>query len=325
VLRLGIWYPAAESARADADAGFAVEEFVPAGAERDELAALVAAAPDPATSRRTHAALDAPPADGGAWPVAAFSHCYNCTRWSTFSIAERLASHGIAVVAPDHTGGTLTDSIAGTAAPLNTEFLETRAKDIEFTLDRVLDSQAAELPTALQGRFDPARVGVFGHSFGGVTAGVVLGRDPRPKAGLAIAVPMENPLLPGVTITDIHVPLFFLVAVEDNSIGEFGNGFIRQNYTDANGPAWKVEVADTGHWSFSNLCGIVENFNAGCTDDDLRQTTGEPFTYLDIDTARGIGQAYVAGFFAATLLGDKKAEEELSVARPKDLVQAEGR
>jgi hypothetical protein len=136
---------------------------------------------------------------------------------------------------------------------------------------------------------------------------------------------MENPLLPGVKVADLDVPLLFLVAAEDNSIGELGNDFIRQNYEDANPPAWKVEVADAGHWSFTNICGLVEGFSAGCTDEDVRQTTGEPFTYLDIDVARGIAQAYTAGFFAATLLDDAAAREELAVSRPEGTVQAEGR
>jgi dienelactone hydrolase len=251
-LRVEIWYPATEAARAAAEVGAPIEDFVPAGPEHDQLAALVAAAPHPGTSRTSHAARDAAPAEGGPWATVAFSHCYNGTRYATFSIAERLASHGIAVVAPDHTGGTLPDKLAGNAAPLNTDFLKTRAGDIEVVLDRVLDAGAAELPAPLRGRFDAKRVGVFGHSFGGVTAGLVLMQDARPRAGLALAVPMENPLLQGVTVSSIHVPLFFIMASEDNSIGTLGNQIIEQNYESASPPVGLVKVADAGHWSFTN-------------------------------------------------------------------------
>lgn len=320
-LRVEIWYPAAESARAAAEAGHPLEDFAAEGAEREQLAALVAAAPDPGTRRRVHAAAGAPPAEGGPFPVAAFSHCYNCTRFSIASVAERLASHGVAVVAPDHTGGTLFDDLAGNAAPLDAEFLEVRAGDLVFSLDRALDPAAPELPEDLRGRLDPDRVGVFGHSFGGVTAGRVLMEDARPRAGLALAVPMENPLLPGVAVAEIHVPLFFMVATEDNSIGELGNGFIRQNYEDANPPVMKAEVKDAGHWSFTDICGIVEGFDAGCTDDDARQTIpGEPFTYLPIEEARGIAAAYTAAFFLATLTDDEAARDYLSRSRPAGTV-----
>jgi dienelactone hydrolase len=320
-LRVEIWYPAAESARAAAAKGAPVAEFAPEGAERDQLAALVAAAPDPGTSRRTGSARDAAPAATGSWPVVAFSHCYNGTRYSTFSIAERLASHGIAVVAPDHTGGTLTDELAGTAAALDTDFLGVRAGDIAFTLDRVLDAGATELPAALRGRFDAKRVGVFGHSFGGVTTGLVLMNDTRPRAGLALAVPMENPLLPGVTMTALHVPLFFLLATEDNSIGAIGNLVLNQNFADANPPIWKIDVRDAGHWSVSNICGLAGGFQAGCVP-GTRQTDGTPFTYLDIEEARGVAQAYTTAFFAATLDGDATGHAYLDGAHPKDVVTA---
>lgn len=323
-LRVEIWYPAAESARDAAALGAPVAEFAPEGAERDQLAALIDAAPDRCTSRRTASARDAAPGGSGSWPVVAFSHCYNCTRFSTFSIAERLASHGFAVVAPDHTGGTLADQLAGTAAPLDTEFLATRAADISFTLDRVLDAEAAELPGDLRGRFDPGRVGVFGHSFGGVTAGLVLMNDTRPRAGLALAVPMENPLLPGVTLSALHVPLFFLLATEDNSIGAIGNSLINQNYTSANKPVWKVDVKDAGHWSVTNICAIVSAFQPGCGE-GTRQSNGQPFTYVDIDVARGVAEAYTTAFFAATLDGDTTARAYLGTSDPMDVVTAQSR
>ena len=318
-LRVEIWYPAAESARADAEKGFPVAEFADAGPERDQLAALVKAAPEPGTSRQAHAARGAAPASPKTFPVVAFSHCFNCTRFSTFAIAERLASHGFAVVAPDHTGGTLADALAGTAAPLDVAFLDVRAGDIEVALDRVLDTASAELPAELRGRFDPSKVGVFGHSFGGVTAGLVLTQDARPKAGLALAVPMENPLLPGVTVASLHVPLFFMKAAEDNSIGVAGNFVLDENFKSATAPVWKASVADAGHWSFTSICGIIPEFQAGCGAGE-RQTNGATFDYLDIDVARGVAQAYTTAFFAATLTGEAAAKDYLGGSRPTGIV-----
>lgn len=318
-LRVEIWYPAAESERAKAETGFPVEEFADAGAERDALAKLIAAAPDPGTSRQAHAARGAAPASLATWPVVAFSHCFDGTRFSTFAIAERLASHGIAVVAPDHTGGTLADEQAGTAAALDVAFLGVRAKDIEFTLDRVLDSGAAEIPAALRGHFDATRVGVFGHSFGGVTAGLVLTQDQRPRAGLALAVPMENPLLPGVTVASLKVPLFFVRASEDNSIGTVGNFVLDENFKDATSPVWKANVLDAGHWSFTNICGIIPDFHAGCGA-GVRQTDGTKFDYVDIEKARAVAQAYTTAFFASTLTDDATAKEYLATSRPAEIV-----
>ncbi len=324
-LRVEIWYPADEASRADAEAGFALETFAPEGPERAELAALVAAAPDPGTRRRTRSARDAKPAGGAPFPIVAFSHCYNCTRFSTATIAERLASHGIAVVAPDHQGGTLADKQSGADTPLDTAFLQVRQGDIAIVLDRVLDPSATEIPALLRGAFDPAKVGVFGHSYGGVTAGLTLMKDPRPRAGLALAVPMENPLLSGVSMPEIHVPVFFMLATEDNSIGTLGNTILRQNYDTANPPVWKAEVTDAGHWSFTDICGIIPDFDAGCTTMDARQTSGEAFTYLDIEKARGVAAAYVTAFFASTLEGDEAAADYLEGSRPEGVVTVKSR
>ncbi|AKT36923.1 alpha/beta hydrolase family protein [Chondromyces crocatus] len=324
ILRVELWYPAAESSRALAEAGHPLEDFATTGGEQEQLAALIAKAPDPGTTRIFHAASGALPASGDRFPLVAFSHCYNCTRYSIATVAERLASHGIAVVAPDHAGGTLLDDLAGNAAPLDADFLAVRAADIRYTLDRLLDAAPAELPVELQGRFDPDRVGVFGHSFGGITTGVVLAQDPRPRGGVAIAVPIDNPLLPGVSMSDIQKPLFFMVATEDNSITEIGNDFIRQNFQAAQKPAWKAEIKDAGHWSFTDICGIVESFDAGCSA-DVRQTDGEPFTYLDITQARAITAAYTSAFFLALLNDDEGARAYLGKGHPAAIVEMDVR
>ena len=129
--------------------------------------------------------------------------------------------------------------------------------------------------------------------------------DPRVGAGFALAAPMQNPLLPGVTITNIAKPLGFLVAVEDNSITELGNQLIRNNFDAAVGPAWKIEVADAGHWSVSDLVGLVDGFAPGCGA-GTRQTDGQPFTYLDAATGRAITAAYATAFFKAYLVDDRR-------------------
>ncbi len=321
-LNTQVWYPAAESARADADAGFPVEQFG-FGDEVATLTGLLATARDPGTLRTAHAALDAPLADGGPWPVVMFSHCMNCTRFSTFQIAERLASHGYAVIAPDHAGGTLYDELAGDSATLGADFLNVRAADISFLLDEALDAGTAALPKALRGQFDETRVGVFGHSFGGITTGRVLMFDDRPKSGLSFGAPMENPLTPGVTLADLHVPIALVVATEDNSITEVGNITIRNNYASANPPVTKLEVTDAGHWSFTTICGLTPSFDPGCAPDATRQTDGAPFTYVDIDAVRDLSAAWATAWFAATLNDDANARAWLLA--PRDGATAETR
>ncbi|MBY0280281.1 hypothetical protein K2Z84_33530 [Candidatus Binatia bacterium] len=323
-LTVEVWYPAVASARAAADAGEPVERFFASSADRARYAALLAESPDSGPSRRTHAARDAAPAstrDG--FPLLVFSHCFECFRFSSFSIAERLASHGFVVAAPDHAGDTLFDP----TLPLTTDVLQIRAADVRFVATALLDGTngAEQLPASLRGALDASRLGVFGHSFGSVTTGLVLQDDARFVAGLGIAAPFENPLLTGVSMSRIAQPVLYLVAREDNSIGEIGNQFIRLNFDQAPGPIRKVEVADAGHWSFSNICHLGDNFTPGCGEGVRQTVPGAPFAYLPIDQGIAIGQAYVTAFFLAELQGDAAARDYLTTAQPADLVSVAAR
>ncbi len=312
-LTIQVWYPAAA-----ASGGFTVEQFEDEP-RRSTYAGLLAAADPACPSRTAQAQPDATPT-AGSYPMVAFSHCHECTRFSAMTIAERLASHGFVVVAVDHSGNTLWDRLASTGLPLDAGTLELRVADVAFALDRVrLDPAFAAMAAVI----DPAHTGVFGHSFGAVTAGLYAQRF-GVGAAFALAAPMENPLLPGVTITSIAAPLGFLVAREDNSISELGNGLIRGNFERATSPAWKIEVADAGHWSVSDLVGVVPGFAPGCGADE-RQTDGQPFTYLDAATGRGIAAAYVTAFFKATLVADAGAEAYLSSPHPAPTVAVESR
>ena len=124
---------------------------------------------------------------------------------------------------------------------------------------------------------------------------------------------MENPLIPGVKLAEIHKPVWFLVAQEDNSITEFGNKFIRDNFAAAPAEAWKIEVADAGHWSVSDLAGLTSMFAAGCGE-GIRQTDGADFSYLDPAVGREVTAAYVTAFFRATLADDAGARAYLNSA-----------
>ncbi len=320
-LPMQLWYPAVEAARAEAAAGRPLADIEPAGARRELLAALVAAAPEGCT-RKTFYAADAPTPLQRAepWPAVVFSHCKDCTRFSSFSSAERLASWGFIVAAPDHEGGTLYDAQAGRAAGLTGEFLETRAQDISSVIDVLLDPASLALPEALRGKIDPENIGMFGHSYGSVTTGLVLQNDKRVKAAVMIAAPPENPLLGKVSIDLITQPTLFLLAREDNSITEAGNITIRNNYDEYPTEAWLVEVLDAGHYSFSDLCGLVDGFQPGCGTGIRQTTTGTAFTYLDNDIARGIASGYTVAYFGRVLVSDAIAAEYLKLPQPRRFV-----
>ena len=295
-LAVEVWYPAESKGAASA-----VLDFETDSERRTTLSMLLDDAPTECVAKTTQSTRDAS-AWAGEYPLVLYSHCFSCTRWSAHAVMERLASHGYVVVAPDHTGDTLFDGLQGMGLPLDPSLVPLRTADIRFVLDRVLADDV--LPNGL--KIDPARVGMLGHSIGSVTAGSVADEDARIGAVLGVAAPMENPLFPGGMLASIDVPIGMLLATEDNSILEVGNEVIRLNFAEANEPAYRLDIVDAGHWSVTNIAGLTEGFAPGCGE-GVRQTNGQPFTYLDVDTANDITATFVTAFFAAHLEGDADA------------------
>jgi predicted dienelactone hydrolase len=316
-LRVEAWYPADESARVAATAGTALEDLEPPGPSHDVLASLVAAAPNGCTRKHLSSAADAPPI-AGSLPLLAFSHCLGCARFDAAFVAERLASHGFAVIAPDHTGDTLWDVAMGQNVMLGSDFLQVRVADIRAVLDAALDPASTAIPASLRGHFDASRVGMLGHSFGALTTGLTLQLDNRPRAGLALAAPMDA--FPPTMIATIKQPIMFLLAAEDHSIGEAGNGSIRYNFMQATAPARLVEVANAGHWSFTDICALTSAFVPGCGMSTSQQKghLGDAFTYIDNDAARSLAASYAVAFFTSELLGDGAAKTWLDTPHPAD-------
>jgi dienelactone hydrolase len=294
------WFPTTSAA-----AETAIEQLE-AEPTRTRYADLLAAAPA-CPSRTLPVALAATPA-AEQFPVVMLSHCHACTRLSNATTAIRLASHGFVALAVDHAGDTLWEKLDGNEAPIDAAEAEIRAADVRAVLDAV-----AAGTTPVTASADLTHVGVLGHSMGAVTAGLVAQLDERIDAAAALAAPMENPLVPAVSLANLTMPLLFVVAMEDNSITELGNNFIRDNFDEAVGQAYKLEVADAGHWSVSDLVGLVPGFKAGCGE-GIRQTDDQAFTYLDPPTGRAITAAYATAFFKATLLEDVGARSYVESA-----------
>ena len=122
----------------------------------------------------------------GPFPLLMFSHGSNVDPHFYVSLTEYLASHGYIVVAPEHTGNRFVDNYAFAITGLGcgTEALPSRPcrdddaksavdrpQDISFVLDQVLAGNASVDPAVI----DAARIGMYGHSFGGYTTLAVAG------------------------------------------------------------------------------------------------------------------------------------------------------
>lgn len=298
-LRVQVWYPTDASLEVRGDhAALETGELATTMATLLEGGVADCVRPDPVVSASAPLA-PAALGEADAWRLVLMSHCYGCSRLSMAQTAESLARAGYVVVAPDHLGTTIHDTVADTTLPLTSDTLELRAGDLDQVF-AALPSLATSPDPILSEVFaetDLSAVWLVGHSFGAATVGLFAQRHAEAVALVAVAAPVANILFPAVDLTQIDVPALLLLATEDNSIAEIGNTFIRQNVEDWTGGAATLSTfEDAGHFAFSDLCGLTDNLMAGCGEDD-RQTNGEPFVYAPPAGVRDRAAAEIVGFF----------------------------
>ncbi|MGI5327117.1 alpha/beta hydrolase family protein [Actinomadura nitritigenes] len=137
------------------------------------------------------------PATGDALPIIVFSHGFGSSLEGYGPLTDYWAARGFVVIQPTHldsrTVGLPEDD------PRTPRIWRFRVEDLKRVLDH-LDVLEAAVP-GLAGRLDRDRIAAAGHSFGGQTAGNLLGlrvldpvtgegedlSDPRVKAGVLLA------------------------------------------------------------------------------------------------------------------------------------------
>ncbi|EGU89192.1 hypothetical protein FOPG_16133 [Fusarium oxysporum f. sp. conglutinans race 2 54008] len=135
------------------------------------------------------------------YPVALFSPGYQGSRLVYGAMARSLASLGYIILTVDHTYEAFVvefpDGTAATAAEfpdnMNSTYrqLEVRTKDESFVISQLRNQTLVEQVFGdFPGTFDPYKVAVYGHSFGGSTAAVTAQRDRRVIGGLNFDGPM---------------------------------------------------------------------------------------------------------------------------------------
>lgn len=158
------------------------------------------------------------------FPVIVFSHGYQGIAEQNTSQMEEMASNGYVVFSITHTyeaaGSTFPDGITIPSNPMQVEpyykdfpkttinengeiilvysdytsaiqrkgpvfeSLNTWCTDTIFVTDQIEKLNSGEIPSKFKERLDVANIGVFGHSFGGASAGKVCAMDKRFKAGI---------------------------------------------------------------------------------------------------------------------------------------------
>jgi predicted dienelactone hydrolase len=118
-----------------------------------------------------------------------------------------------------------------------------RPADVRFALDSLL-AESADPGSDFFAALDPTRIGMSGHSFGGLTTYLVVGEDARYRA----AVPMAPATFAGF---ELGVPSLTVVGAIDSVVDNDG---AHDAYEASVTPRWFAAIESTGHYAFSDLC-----------------------------------------------------------------------
>jgi dienelactone hydrolase len=198
-MTLVIWYPA----KATADA--ATSPYIPEISKK--VPPMLALENARAKKMKIYTVAGGPPVAEmpKKFPVLFFSPGGDVSPFGYASIVEDLASHGYVVVGIDHvyegkgqvlTDGTVVSPIIEKVRPpmgdtkAQADFyrkrVEIRAGDVKSAMATIRMMNSRGPDAKFHGRLDLDRIGVFGHSIGGVAVGSVLWAMPEVKAGVNI-------------------------------------------------------------------------------------------------------------------------------------------
>ncbi|GAA4534526.1 alpha/beta hydrolase family protein [Amycolatopsis samaneae] len=285
-----------------------------------------------ATQRQARTDIPADPSLGQR-PVVLFSPGYGGPRELYAVLTDDLASRGYVVVSLSHThesaavefpGGRIERSMSAPGDPAEMKkAIDARGGDTRFVLDQLTrlahgdnpDADRRPLPRHLGKALDLSRVGAFGHSYGGYTAGETMYQDRRVDAGINLDGAMSHgsgidgaPYLPGeVTKHGLDRPFLLFGSQLVDRTGKLID-HDRLNPFDrswpefwANQRGWKRDLLITGsrHLGFSDLQAVIPQLGGLVSADKRTETIGTVDPRRSLDAQRD----YVSGFFDLHLRG----------------------
>ncbi|WP_175420390.1 alpha/beta hydrolase family protein [Rhodococcus sp. SGAir0479] len=246
-------------------------------------------------------------------PVILYSPGVGVPRMFGTSLVEDLASRGYVVVSVDHTydaqvvefpDGRLEVAAMPTGPEEPGEWgrkaLDARVADSEFVLDELADvagggNPAAEgrpLPDGLGRALDLSRVGMFGHSLGGVTTTEVMRRDARVAAGVSLDGSVGSDSGPGAAPTAGSDRPIMLMSSRSLSAGE-PDTYWNALWDKSSGWKRQLELSGAGHYSFTDVPGLLPPIPASIA----AEVAGPYLGTISSARADEIVRTYVAAMF----------------------------
>jgi len=251
-LRTEIWYPAVESARGGPFVTLDLRDEA-RGIDLGDKAAIIEGADIPQIPLDCVRDAAVEPSHA-PYPVILYSHGSNGIRWQSVFYTPHLASHGYVVIAPDHDENTIWNIILdGLEEDSLLVSMQKRPDDIRFVTDTVLGYNA-DPDHLLHGALDPERMGITGHSLGGITSVAVPCKDPRFRASVLHSPQIHAGYAVGQCPDDFPVPSMTVGGTRDELLAYCGQYCGYKDVLKSTRPRYLVEIVDGGHFTFSDIC-----------------------------------------------------------------------
>jgi dienelactone hydrolase len=309
--RVVVWYPAADAGAGDGDtsATFDIADLL-----SPELQAQIPAEARPLYPTGAEAGA-APAADAGPFPVVLFSHGFAGFPEQSLDLTTHLASWGHVVISADHVERSLS-GLLGTGA----QGVEAMADEdvLAAALDLVAADRSALGDTGLADLVDVDRLAVSGHSAGAGAAYRFASADDRTDSVIlySVGTGREGSELPAPPAA----PTMVMLGVTDDIIPATAT---RELYDGLAPPRYLVEIEQSGHLVFSDLCliggdaggliGIADAVGLAIPDDLKRLgTDGCEDGDLAVEEAFPAINGLSVAFLRSTLLDDEAAADALT-------------
>lgn len=254
----------------------------------------------------------APAAPSRPCPLVAFSHGNSGFAHQSTFLMTHLASWGLVVAAPDHTGNTFFEMLGiedeDERVRVHKEARSNRPRDLGRAIEAVLGGGAWP-------EVSPDRIGVAGHSYGGWTAFKMPRGDPRVRAVCGLA-PASEPFVGKKAFEPGELPLpgdvaSLVVSALDDVLVDLDIS-IRPFFERLAEPRALVGIRNADHFHFCDHLELIH----GLHEKNRRRPkqTRQPRPYADLlpeERMHRLVAAVVTGFFAERL-GDVPRTPDLS-------------